>query len=46
MNWDLFKPFPEAASNGVSVLPGDRTDIVAVERCSGLELSAPPQEHR
>lgn len=46
MNWDLFKPFPEAASNGVNALLGGRTDIVAMERCSGLVLSAPLQENR
>ena len=32
MNWGLFKPFPEVASNGVGALLGGRTDIAAMER--------------
>ncbi len=45
-NWDLFKQFLKVASNGVSVLLGDRTDIVAMELCNGLGLSALLQENR
>jgi hypothetical protein len=36
----LFRRFLGVDSNGANVQPFDLTGIVAMERCSGLELSA------